>query len=201
MADKEEPTVEKGEEEVEKEESKKHPLENNWVLWFDNPTGRQKQSTWGQTLRSVYTFDTVEDFWCLHNNIVAPSRLVVGSDFSMFKQGIEPKWEDAANSTGGKWTFMIPKSASKTMLDTYWLNTLLALIGEQYDDTDDICGVVVNVGIGRQFKAALELPESSKIGYIAHDDSLKMDKKAREKKILDFGTKTHPFLESCTGDI
>jgi len=202
MADAEEPTVEKGEVEVEKDDSKKHPLENNWVLWFDNPTGRQKQSTWGQTLRSVYTFDTVEDFWCLHNNIVAPSRLVVGSDFSMFKQGIEPKWEDAANSTGGKWTFMIPKSSSKTMLDTYWLNTLLALIGEQYDDTDDICGVVVNVrskqdrisiwtksssneavqvGIGRQFKAALELPEASKIGYIAHDDSLKMDKKARDR--------------------
>ena len=25
--------------------------------------GGQKQSTWGQTLRAVYTFDTVEDFW------------------------------------------------------------------------------------------------------------------------------------------
>ena len=25
--------------------------------------GSQKASTWGQTLRAVYTFDTVEDFW------------------------------------------------------------------------------------------------------------------------------------------
>ena len=43
--------------------SKKHPLEYKWTLWFDNPKGSQKQSTWGQTLRAVYTFDTVEDFW------------------------------------------------------------------------------------------------------------------------------------------
>jgi hypothetical protein len=43
--------------------TKKHPLEYKWTLWFDNPKGSQKPSTWGQTLRAVYTFDTVEDFW------------------------------------------------------------------------------------------------------------------------------------------
>ena len=43
--------------------SQKHPLETKWTLWFDNPNGKQKQATWGQTLRAVYTFDTVEDFW------------------------------------------------------------------------------------------------------------------------------------------
>lgn len=44
-------------------EQAKHPLEHNWTLWFDNPSGRQRQTTWGQTLRQVYTFGTVEDFW------------------------------------------------------------------------------------------------------------------------------------------
>ena len=43
--------------------SKKHPLEYKWTLWFDNPKGTQNQNNWGQTLRAVYTFDTVEDFW------------------------------------------------------------------------------------------------------------------------------------------
>lgn len=43
--------------------SQKHALETKWTLWFDNPNGKQKQATWGQTLRAVYTFDTVEDFW------------------------------------------------------------------------------------------------------------------------------------------
>ena len=41
----------------------KHPLENKWTLWFDNPKGSTRQTAWGQTLRAVYTFDTVEDFW------------------------------------------------------------------------------------------------------------------------------------------
>ena len=43
--------------------SDKHALEHKWTLWFDNPSGKQKQDSWGSSLRSVYTFDTVEDFW------------------------------------------------------------------------------------------------------------------------------------------
>ena len=46
-----------------KQSADKHPLEHKWTLWFDNPSGKQKQDTWGSSLRSVYTFDTVEDFW------------------------------------------------------------------------------------------------------------------------------------------
>ena len=45
---------------------KKHPLEHSWTLWFDNPNtsgGGRGQSSWGSTLRAVYTFETVEDFW------------------------------------------------------------------------------------------------------------------------------------------
>lgn len=182
--------------------SKKHPLENTWCMWFDIPTGRQKQSTWGQTLRSVYTFDTVEDFWCLYNNIVTPSRLVYGSDFSLFKHGIEPKWEDVNNTLGGKWTFHVPKSTQKSTLDVFWLNTLLALIGEQFDDGDEVCGAVVNVrnkqdrisiwtksssneavqiAVGKAFKKELDLGEGSKIGFMVHDDAIKMDKKAKDR--------------------
>ena len=73
---------------------KKHPLHNKWTLWFDNPNGSRKQTTWGQTLRSVYTFDSIEDFWCLYNKILSPSKLIMGTDFHLFKEGIEPKWED-----------------------------------------------------------------------------------------------------------
>lgn len=43
--------------------NKKHYLENSWTMWFDNPSGRQKQATWGASLRAVHTFNTVEDFW------------------------------------------------------------------------------------------------------------------------------------------
>lgn len=43
--------------------SRKHQLEHKWTLWFDNPSTRQTLNRYGQGLRPVYSFDTVEDFW------------------------------------------------------------------------------------------------------------------------------------------
>lgn len=43
--------------------TKKHQLEHKWTLWFDNPSTRQTLNRYGQGLRPVYSFDTVEDFW------------------------------------------------------------------------------------------------------------------------------------------
>jgi translation initiation factor 4E len=136
----------------------------------------------------------------LYNNIKPPSWLSVGTDFHLFKEGVEPKWEDPTCEHGGKWTVLVPKSPnSKQVLDTYWLNAvrttsspsaifqatfcnssslgshsdfccfgtringlpgmenvrplmhelcwtqLLACIGEQFTEGDEICGIVVNV--------------------------------------------------------
>lgn len=40
-----------------------HPLEHAWTFWFDNPSAKQKQAAWGSSMRPIYTFSTVEDFW------------------------------------------------------------------------------------------------------------------------------------------
>ena len=39
---------------------------------------------------------------------------------------------------------MVPK-ANKQVLDTMWLHGVLGSIGEQFDDGEEICGIVVNV--------------------------------------------------------
>lgn len=182
--------------------SKRHPLEHSWTLWFDNPTGRQKQATWGQTLRSVYTFSTVEDFWCLYNNIVSPSRLIHGTDFHLFKEGIEPKWEDPKCAKGGKWTFFVPKGNGRASLDDFWLNLLLAMIGEQFAEPSEICGAVVSVRqkqdrialwtrnadkeaiqvvLGKQFKSVLSCEEGTRLGFMVHDDQIRLDRKAKDR--------------------
>ena len=62
----------------------------------------------------------------LYNNIVAPSKLIHGTDFHLFKEGIEPKWEDPKCARGGKWTFTAPKTSNRGTLDSYWLNTVRA---------------------------------------------------------------------------
>lgn len=43
----------------------KHPLEHRWTLWFDNPAVRNRGggSGWGSSLRAIFTFGTVEEFW------------------------------------------------------------------------------------------------------------------------------------------
>eukprot|EP00246_Nothoceros_aenigmaticus_P014725 TRINITY_DN5794_c0_g1_i1.p1 TRINITY_DN5794_c0_g1~~TRINITY_DN5794_c0_g1_i1.p1 ORF type:complete len:220 (+),score=39.65 TRINITY_DN5794_c0_g1_i1:155-814(+) len=180
---------------------KKHPLESPWTFWFDNPNGKQKQSTWGTSLRPVYTFGTVEDFWCLYNNVLQPSRLIAGADFHCFKYGIEPKWEDPKCASGGKWTASPPRN--KAILDTFWLHTLLAMIGEQFDEGEEICGAVVSVrarqdklalwtknaqneaaqlSIARQWKDVLDYSE--KIGFIFHDDAKRQDKQAKNRYMV-----------------
>ncbi|KAF2591944.1 hypothetical protein F2Q70_00039597 [Brassica cretica] len=193
-----------------------HPLEHSWTFWFDNPSVKLKQTTWGSSLRSVFTFSTVEEFWSLSqwdlrtclwlylissyfgcslfNNMKGPSKLAGGADFYCFKQNIEPKWEDPICANGGKWTMNFPKEKS----DKPWLYTLLALIGEQFDHGDEICGAVVNVrgkqerisiwtknasneaaqvSIGRQWKEFIDYNNS--IGFIIHEDAKKLDRGAK----------------------
>lgn len=40
-----------------------HPLEHSWTFWYDNPSSKSKQVAWGASIRAIYTFSTVEDFW------------------------------------------------------------------------------------------------------------------------------------------
>ncbi|KAF3966239.1 hypothetical protein CMV_009638 [Castanea mollissima] len=173
-----------------------HPLEHSWTFWFDNPSAKSKQAAWGSSMRPIYTFSTVEEFWSVYNNIHHPGKLAVGADFYCFKDKIEPKWEDPVCANGGKWTLTFQRGKS----DTCWLYTLLAMIGEQFDHGDEICGAVVNVrarqekislwtknatneaaqvSIGKQWKEFLDYNDN--IGFIFHDDAKKLDRAAKNR--------------------
>uniref|UniRef100_A0A4W3HKX2 Eukaryotic translation initiation factor 4ea n=1 Tax=Callorhinchus milii TaxID=7868 RepID=A0A4W3HKX2_CALMI len=168
----------------------KHPLQNRWALWFFK---NDKNKTWQANLRLISKFDTVEDFWALYNHIQLCSNLISGCDYSLFKDGIEPMWEDEKNKRGGRWLLTLSKQQRKTDLDRIWLETLLCLIGEAFDEhSDDACGAVVNVRnkgdkiaiwttdcenresityIGRIYKERLGLPPKVVIGYQSHTDT------------------------------
>ncbi|XP_020590739.1 eukaryotic translation initiation factor 4E-1-like [Phalaenopsis equestris] len=173
-----------------------HPLEHSWTFWFDDPSGKAKQGAWGSSIRPIYTFHTVEDFWRLYNNIYHPSMLISGTDIYCFKYKIEPKWEDPICANGGRWTIVCQRGKS----DTLWLYTLLAMIGEQFDHGDEICGAVVNarpkqerialwtknssneavqLSIGRQWKELLDC--NDQIGFISHDDAKRLERAAKNK--------------------
>eukprot|EP00741_Cyanophora_paradoxa_P024845 tig00000310_g23986.t1 len=175
------------------EYSIKHPLQHRWTMWYDNPGKRVNQTNWEDNLRRILTFDTVEDFWCMFNNIVPPSKLAAGSNYHLFKEDVEPKWEDPNNGQGGKWTLIWP-TKRRADLDQLWLDLVLSLIGEQFDDESQgqVNGAVVSirkgqdklaiwtrgcaenvVPIGQQFKGLANLPADHVIGFTSHEDSMK----------------------------
>lgn len=50
-------------------------------------------------------------------------------------------WEDPANENGGKWTVLF-KGTNPALLDRSWMWLVLALVGEELDENNDITGAV-----------------------------------------------------------
>ncbi|KAI9836924.1 MAG: eukaryotic translation initiation factor 4E, partial [Thelocarpon superellum] len=126
----------------------KHPLMHKWTLWFTKPPSG-KGDNWNDLLKEVVTFDSVEEFWGVYNNITPTSELALKSDYHLFKQGVRPEWEDSQNKHGGKWAYQF-KEKRAVPIDELWLHVMLAAIGETLEDGDDgeVMGVVVNVRKG-----------------------------------------------------
>ncbi|ESO03034.1 hypothetical protein HELRODRAFT_112394 [Helobdella robusta] len=200
--------LEKNFDEVEEEESVdgqnvdnyiKHPLHNVWALWYFK---NDKRNDWSANQKVIATFSTVEDFWAVYNYIQSASKIAPGCDYSLFKEGIQPMWEDENNRDGGRWLINLDKRKRATELDKFWLETLLCLIGEAFDElSDEICGAVVNIRpkgdklglwtrdaskkdaiirIGKMLKIRLNISAEVTLEYQVHkDNSLKTGSVAR----------------------
>ena len=177
-------------EEEQEESVVKHPLNNLWGWWFFKS---DKSRTWADNLKYIAEVGSVEDFWGLFNHVQPVSGLPSVCDYSFFKKGIQPMWEDKQNVQGGRWLVQLSKNHREKSLDTYWLETLLLLVGEACgDDSDDVCGAVVQIRqrgdklaiwtrdftkkesvmrIGHMFKASLRLPDDVQLGYQSHRDT------------------------------
>jgi len=169
----------------------KHPLQNTWTLWFFK---NDKQKQWEENQRAIISFNTVEDFWALYNHIELASRLPSGCDYSLFKEGMKPMWEDSHNRQGGRWLINLDKKNRSTCLDNFWLEVMLCLIGETFDSESILVnGAVVNVRnrgdkisvwtcetkpqesvvrIGQVLKRRLGIDEKVLLGFECHNDTM-----------------------------
>lgn len=169
----------------------KHRLFKKWTMWYDVPDKSKKPdpNNWHSNVKQIVSFDTVEDFWGLFNNLMTPSRLADKSNYHLFREGIMPAWEDPQNANGGKWSLQLNTSAGeKKLLDEVWLFTMLEMIGEGFTDSDEICGAVISLRksrnriaiwtkstgeeamkrLGGQFKERMSLGARYKISFTAH---------------------------------
>jgi len=169
----------------------KHPLQNRWSMWYFK---NDKAKEWKDNHKLIASCDTIEDFWALYNFLKPPSNLQPGCDYSFFKEGIEPMWEDPRNVEGGRWLLNLQRQQrSCGELDKYWQEALMCLIGEIIEpNSDEICGAVVNIRpkgdklaiwtgnaekkhqvmtIGKNMRVNLAIPRQVQIEFQAHKDT------------------------------
>lgn len=130
-----------------------HPLQHPWTIYHDSkskppfvPTVPDANYTPTTTDTGVYEagltvvgeFDTVESFCRYFNWLKPPSKLEKNSNYHLFKEKIKPMWEDEANANGGKWVLTMKNNP--TLLDRSWQWLSMALVGEELDEGDEICG-------------------------------------------------------------
>ena len=161
-------------------------LKNTWVIHYRPPTG--KNSDYEKSMRPLCRIDTAQAFWQVYSHLKRPSSLPAVSDYHFFKEGIRPVWEDEENKRGGKWTVRLKKG----VVDRYWEDLLLALIGDQFAEaSDEVCGAVVsvrsgedvfsiwtkndggrNVKIRETVKRVLGFPGDTNLVWRSHDDTI-----------------------------
>jgi len=119
------------------------PLRHNWVFWFrQHRAPGNKITNYEEGIKKITSFGSVESFWSLQTHLNPPSVLAATTDYLLFHSGIKrPVWEDPLNANGGKWIIRLRKGIS----DRLWEDLVIAIIGDQFDVEDGICGCVLSV--------------------------------------------------------
>ncbi|KAG8735115.1 hypothetical protein FRC10_010967 [Ceratobasidium sp. 414] len=105
-------------------------------------TSADRGSNGEEGIKRITSFSSVETFWTVFTHLNPPSNLQPTTDYLVFHSGIHrPVWEDPMNVRGGKWSIRLRKGVA----DRLWEDLILALIGDQYEDEDEVCGCVLSV--------------------------------------------------------
>lgn len=121
------------------------PLSTSWSFFLEN--SRKQAFKAGDAFLSssmlVGVCNTVQGFWGLYNSIEASVKDDCTQEpiaVRMFKQNIQPLWEDPSNALGGKWVI---ECQTFDVALTIFFELLLALVGEQLPDSENVCGCVL----------------------------------------------------------
>jgi len=170
----------------------KHPLSSGFTFWYlKKDSGRGAlQTNYQEQIKKLATFSTVEDFWAYYSHMIRPNDLSVSADYNLFRDGIVPMWEDPANRNGGKWVVRLKKG----MASRCWEDALLALIGDEFQLGDEMCGVVLSTkfqedilsfwtktaddreltySIRETIKRVLGIPANGALEYKQHQQAIK----------------------------
>lgn len=135
-----------------------HLLESKWVLWYRPPSNHSNSApqakAWESSQKIRFDAGTVEEFWRGFQTLsrISPGH-PINCDYSLFRDGIKPMWEDEFNKNGGRWTYSVERRGQTSsnmsfpsVIEQVWLDVMLCLIGEGFDPFGDkvaggVCGI------------------------------------------------------------
>jgi len=116
-------------------------LNTPWTLWFHHDPNDWNLSGY----KKIATFKTVDEYLRImsHIHMVTSIKTI---NLYLFREGIEPTWEDHANSNGGFWSVKVSMDTGiglwKKMCDKAVCETILKTSGDK-----DINGTVNGISI------------------------------------------------------
>ncbi len=125
-------------------------LNDTWILFSHD---KNKNKCYNDNMQILAEINTIQHFWQVWNNIPSVKNMFFdGKNFkltgkrpihswSFFRKGIEPTWEHPKNSTGGEWN--IRKFKSLDHLADLWLDIILLVLGENFDESESVTGIRV----------------------------------------------------------
>ena len=139
---------------------KQYPLSTTWKLYDHEKSG---SDDYDKSTRYIGSFNDAITFWQYFNNIPTPSKLFYQintgkpyyqlkdskreiSSISLFRNDIQPKWEDPVNKLGGEISikkFYKRQTTPIKYLDTLWESLVLNCIGENFQYSEEITGIRV----------------------------------------------------------
>ncbi|PIN20210.1 putative mRNA cap-binding protein related to eIF-4E [Handroanthus impetiginosus] len=160
-----------------------HPLNHKLVFWYTYRTpGVRTRTSYGENIKKIVDFSTVEAFWLSYCHLARPSTLPSPTDIHLFREGIRPLWEDSANCNGGKWIIRFKKSVS----GRFWEDLVLALVGDQLDCSDNICGAVLSIRSNEDVLSVWNRDASDHQAVMALRDAIKRHLKLPPSYLMEY---------------
>lgn len=122
-------------------------LSTTWAVWYDRPSSKPKatnRAEYVSSMKHIYEFGTVKSFWGLYNHLNL-GKMPVGANLRIFKNNIQPTWEDPKNREGGNWILVprIQQGSRESVATVLYKELLLAMIGGDLDQL--VNGIVLSI--------------------------------------------------------
>jgi len=155
--------------ELEDMKNKDPNLRFTWTIWEQiMQSNDAKNAAYSDATHRVASFQTVKGFWKYWNHLPQPSELLNGKKFvretaetksvvdalMVFREGIKPEWEDSTNALGGHFQFQLKPSLGGGVIDEYWNNIVLGMIGGTIEPAEMITGVRLVDKLGQPPRSA-----------------------------------------------